>query len=138
MLAGGNAIAALGAEALLNAAVTLHPRAAAEHLHDRFMAEGGSGSDSVVLIEVSPATTTAPRIASAPEPSRPPEEVLVAETIRHRLDAIWSRRPRIGRALGTVASPAAGAVGGSRAIRLEHMPHRAPALRGPLTAAPAR
>ncbi|HEX9495801.1 MAG TPA: hypothetical protein VGA38_08585 [Candidatus Limnocylindria bacterium] len=138
ILAGGNAIAALGAEALLNAAVTLHPRAAAEHLHDRFMAEGGSGSDSVVLIEVSPATTTAPRIASAPEPSRPPEEVLVAETIRHRLDAIWSRRPRIGRALGTVASPAAGAVGRSLAIGLELMPHRAPTLGGPMTTARER
>ena len=138
ILAGGNAIAALGAEALLNAAVTLHPRAAAEHLHNRFMAEGGSGSDSIVLIEVSPAMTTAPRIVSAPEPSRPPEEVLVAETIRHRLDAIWRRRPRIGRAVGAVASPAAGAVGRSLAIGLELMPHRATTLGGPMTTARER
>src|SRR5258708_28878913 len=128
VVVGGIAFAAVGAEALLNAAVSLRPRAAAEHLHDRYMAEGGSGSDSVVLIEVSPATTTAPRIASAPEPSRPPEEVLVAETIRHRLDAIWSRRPRIGRALGTVASPAAGAVRGSLSIRPALLPPRAPTL----------
>jgi len=124
ILAGGNAIAALGADALLNAAVTLHPRAAAEHLHNRFMAEGGSGSDSVVFIEVSPATTTAPRIASAPEPSRPPEEVIVAETIRSRIDAIWRHRPRIGRAVGAVATPAAGAVGRSVAVGLELMPHK--------------
>lgn len=138
ILAGGNAIAALGADALLNAAVTLHPRAAAEHLHDRFMAEGGAGSDSVVLIEVSPATTTAPRIASAPEPSRPPEEVLVAETIRSRLDAIWSHRPRIGRAVSAVASPAAGAVGRSLAIGLELMPHRTTTLGGPMQTARER
>jgi hypothetical protein len=128
ILAGGNAIAALGADALLNAAVTLHPRAAAEHLHNRFMAEGGSGSDSVVFIELSPATSTAPRIASAPEPSRPLEEVLVAETIRHRLDTIWRHRPRIGRAVGAVAAPAAGAVGKSLAIGLELLPHRTPTL----------
>ncbi|MDP9319647.1 MAG: hypothetical protein M3P16_00960 [Chloroflexota bacterium] len=132
ILAGGNAIAALGADALLNAAVTLHPRAAAEHLHNRFLAEGGSGSDSVLLIEVSPATTTAPRIASAPEPSRPPEEVLVAETIRSRVDVIWRHRPRIGRAVGAVAAPAAGAVGKSLAIGLELMPHRTTTLGGPI------
>jgi hypothetical protein len=132
ILAGGNAVAALGADALLNAAVTLHPRAAAEHLHNRFVAEGGSGSDSVMLIEVSPATTTAPRIAAAPEPIRPPDEVLVAETIRSRLDAIWRHRPRIGRAVGAVAAPAAGAVGKSLAVGLELMPHRAAMLGGPV------
>src|SRR5438067_5648256 len=132
ILAGRNAIAALGADALLNAAVTLHPLAAAEHLHNRFVAEGGSGSDSVMLIEVSPATTTAPRIAAAPEPIRPPDEVLVAETIRSRLDAIWRHRPRIGRAVGAVAAPAAGAVGKSLAVGLELMPHRSATLGGPV------
>jgi hypothetical protein len=138
ILAGGNAIAALGADALLNAAVTMHPRAAAEHLHNRFMAEGGSGSDSVLFIEVSPATTTAPRFVSAPEPSRPPEEVLVAETIRSRIDAIWRHRPRIGRAVGAVAAPAAGAVGRSVAIGLELMPHRRATLGGPMQTARER
>lgn len=138
ILAGGNAIAALGADALLNAAVTLHPRAAAEHLHNRFIAEGGSGSDSILFVEVTPATTTAPRIASTPEPSRPPEEVIVAETIRSRVDWIWRRRPRIGRAVGAVAAPAAGAVGKSLAIGLELMPHRATTLGGPIHTARER
>jgi len=138
ILAGGNAIASLGADALLNAAVTLHPRAAAEHLDNKFIAEGGSGSDSVLLVEVSPATTTAPRIASAPLPNRPPEEVLVAETIRSRLDTIWSRRPRIGRAFSQVTAPAAGAVGKSLAIGLELMPHRTATLGGPVQTARER
>jgi hypothetical protein len=138
ILAGGNAIAALGADALLNAAVTLHPRAAAEHLHERFVAEGGSGSDSVVFVEVSPATTTAPRIVSAPEPNRPPDEVLAAETIRSRLDVIWSHRPRIGRAVSAVTAPAAGAVGRGVAIGLELMPHRGPQLGGPMQTARER
>jgi hypothetical protein len=137
ILAGGNAIAVLGADALLNAAVTLHPRAAAEHLAQLFQSAGGTGSDSVVLVEVSPATTTAPRIVSAPEPSRPPEEVLVAETIRSRLDAIWSHRPRIGRAVGAAAVPAAVAVGKTLAIGLELMPHRTTTV-GPLRTARER
>ena len=135
ILAGGEAVAALGADALLNAAVTLHPRAAAEHLHEKFVAQGGTGSDSVVLIEVSPATTTAPRIVSAPEPNRPPEEVLVAETIRSGVDSIWRRRPRIGRAVGALTAPAAGAVAKGVAVGLELMPHRSPTLGGPMQTA---
>ncbi len=135
ILAGGDAVAALGADALLNAAVTLHPRAAAEHLHEKFLAQGGTGSDSVVLIEVSPATTTAPRIVSAPEPNRPPEEVLVAETIRSGVDSIWRRRPRIGRAVGAMTAPAAGAVAKGVAVGLELMPHRSPTLGGPMQTA---
>jgi len=138
ILAGGNAIAVLGADALLNAAVTMHPRAAAEQLAEKFKTDGGSGSDTVVLVEISPATTTAPRIVSAPEPSRPPEEVIVAETIRSRLDAIWSHRPRIGRAVGAATAPAALAVGKTLAIGLELMPHRTTRVGGPLRTARER
>ena len=138
ILAGGGAVAALGADALLNAAVTLHPRAAAEQLHEKFVAQGGTGSDSVVLIEVSPATATAPRIVSAPEPNRPPDEVLVAETIRSGIDSIWRRRPRIGRAVGAMTAPAAGAVTKGVAIGLELMPHRSPTLGGPIQTARER
>jgi len=135
ILAGSQAIEALGADALLNAAVTLHPRAAAEALHEKFMTTGGIGGDSVLLVEVSTAATTAPRIVSAPEPNRPPDEVLVAETIRSRIDWLWSRRPRIGRAVGAVAAPAAGAVAKSVAVGLELMPRRSPTLGRPMQTA---
>ncbi len=135
ILAGGQAIEALGADALLNAAVTLHPRAAAEALHEKFVSAGGTGSDSVVLIEISPAMTTAPRIVSVPEPNRPPDEVLVAETIRSRVDWIWRRRPRIGRAVGAMTAPAAGAVTKGVAVGLELMPHRSPRLGRPMQTA---
>jgi hypothetical protein len=130
ILAGGQAVAALGAETLLNAAVTLHPRAAAEQLHEKFVATGGTGSDSVLLIEISPSTTTAPRLASAPQPNRPPDEVLVAESIRSGVDAIWRRRPRIGRAVGAVAAPAAGVVTKTVAVGLELLPRRSALLGG--------
>src|SRR2546430_5501393 len=124
ILAGGAIVAALGAEALLNAAVTLHPRAAAEHVHNKFVAERGGGTDVALFIEIAPARTTAPRIASAPGPTRPPDEVLIAESIRSRIDSIWRRRPRLGRAVGAVASPAARGAAKSFAIGLELMPRR--------------
>jgi len=62
IIAGGGLVDQLGAEALLNAAVTLHPRAAASHIHDRFIAEGGTGGDPALFIEVAVATGAAPRL----------------------------------------------------------------------------
>ena len=130
ILAGGATVSALGAETLLNAAVTLHPRAAAEHIHNRFAAEGGVGSDVVLFVEVAPSATTAPRIASAPDPVRPPEEVVIAESIRSRVDLIWQHRPRIGRAARAVTAPAAKGVTRTLAVGLELMPRRREALGG--------
>jgi len=62
ILAGPATVTTLGAEALLNAAVTLHPRAAAEHVHNRFVAEAGAGTDVALFIEIAPASTTVPRL----------------------------------------------------------------------------
>ena len=138
ILAGSATVAALGAETLLNAAVTLHPRAAAEHVHNRFLAEGGAGGDVALFIEIAPAVTTAPRFAAAPESFRPPEEVVIAESIRSGLDAIWRRRPQFGRAVSAVAAPAAGAVTRGVAIGLELLPHRAPLVGGAVRTARQR
>lgn len=138
ILAGGATVTALGAETLLNAAVTLHPRAAAEHVHNRFAAEGGTGSDVALFIEVAPSPTTAPRIASAPEPVRPPEEVVIAESIRSHLDVIWRHRPRIGRAARAMTAPAAKGMTRTLAVGLELMPRRRAALGGAMRTARER
>ena len=135
VLASGALVDGLGADALLNSAVTLHPRAAAEHLHNRFVAEGLVGSDSVLLVEVSAASGAASRVASAPVQVSTPAEVAAAESIRTRLDWVWRRRPKIGTAAKAVATPAATAVTKSVAIGLELMPKKgAPLPRGPDTA----
>src|SRR5258708_5935187 len=47
ILASAALVDGLGAEALKNAAVTLHPRSAAEHIHNRAVADGVTGSDAV-------------------------------------------------------------------------------------------
>lgn len=135
MLASGALVDGLGADALLNSAVTLHPRAAAEHLHNRFVAEGLVGSDAALLVEVSAASGAASRVASAPVQMSTPAEVAAAESIRTRLDWIWRRRPKIGTAAKAVATPAATAVTKSVAIGLELLPRKgAPLPRGPDTA----
>ena len=136
ILASGALIEGLGAETLKTSAVTLHPRAAAEHLHNRFVAEGLSGSDSVLLIEVTAATGAASRVVSAPVQVTTPAEIAAAEVIRTRLDWFWRKRPRVGTAAKAVAGPAAMAVTKSVAIGLELLPRRrgAPLPRVPDTA----
>jgi hypothetical protein len=62
----------LGAEELKNALVTLHPQTAVEHLHARYVAAGGAGSDGAITLEVGEVATArsgrAPIAVHAPEP----------------------------------------------------------------------
>jgi len=128
ILAGGGLIERLGAEALLNAAVTLHPRAAASHVHDRFLAEGGTGGDPAVFIEIAVASGAAPRLAPPAQRTRPADEVVIAESIRSRIDSIWRHRPRVGKAMSAASAPAVNAATKSIAVGLELLPRRQPPL----------
>jgi hypothetical protein len=126
ILAAGALTEGLGAETLKNAAVTLHPRAAAEHVHNRAVADGVVGSVAALFVEISAAGAAAARVL--PEPETVTEEVVLAETIRSRLDTLWRLRPRLGDALGAAAAPATKAVGRTVAVGFELMPRRAPPL----------
>jgi hypothetical protein len=127
ILASGALVEGLGAEALKNAAITLHPRAAAEHINNRAVADGVVGSAAAIFIEVTAATGAAGRVA--PEPPAPEAtEVLIAEGIRSRFESIWRRRPKVTQAIGAAAVPAAKAMGKTVAVGFELMPRRAPAL----------
>ena len=57
VLISPNIVARLGADELKDAMVTLHPQSAMEHLHQRFKAADGSGSDGAIAFE---ATEVAP------------------------------------------------------------------------------
>ena len=61
----------LGAEELKDALVTLHPQSAVEHLHARYVAAGGTGSDAVLTLEVGEVTVA--RSGRAPVAVRPAE-----------------------------------------------------------------
>ena len=127
ILASGALVDGLGAEALKNAAITLHPRAAAEHVNNRAVADGVVGSVAAIFIEVTAATAAAGRVVREPEASEP-TEVLIADGIRSRFESIWRRRPKVAQAIGAAAGPAAKAVGKTVAVGFELMPRRAPPL----------
>jgi hypothetical protein len=128
IISSGALVEGLGAEALKSAAVTLHPRAAAEHIHNRAVADGVAGSDGVLFIEISQASGAAARVAPDPMPAVEPEAVAIAESIRSRVDAMWRRFPRIGGLLRTATGPVTSAATKSVAVGLELMPRRGAAL----------
>lgn len=128
VIASGAVVDGLGAETLKNAAVTLHPRAAAEHVHNRAVADGVAGSDGVIFVEITQASGAAARVAPEPEPARAPEEVVIAESIRSRIDAFWRRLPRVGGLVQRAAAPVTSAATRGVAVGLELMPRRRTAL----------
>ena len=71
VLISPNVVAALGPDDLKDALVTLHPQSAMDHIHARFAAAGGTGSDGAIEIEAS--EIVASRAGRAPVPVRPAE-----------------------------------------------------------------
>ncbi|MBI2324600.1 MAG: hypothetical protein HYU87_06540 [Chloroflexi bacterium] len=129
VLASGSVVDALGAEALKNAAITLHPRAAAEHVRSRAVAEGATGSGASIFIEISASAGAAARLGGEPEsPADEPTEVVIAGSIRSRLGVVWRYRPRLGRILAALVSPITRAIGAATLVALELMPRRATVL----------
>ena len=59
VLVSPNMIAKLGADELKDAMLTLHPQSAMEHLHHRFLAADGSGSDGAIAFEATEVSSTA-------------------------------------------------------------------------------
>ncbi|MEO6206938.1 MAG: hypothetical protein ABIP77_03140 [Candidatus Limnocylindrales bacterium] len=72
VLISPNIIARLGPDELKDAMLTLHPQSAMEHLHARFLAAEGSGSDGAVAFEATEvATTTRARTLVPVRPAEP-------------------------------------------------------------------
>ncbi len=58
VLISPNVMAKLGVDELKDAMLTLHPQSAMEHLHHRFVAADGSGSDGAIAFEAGEASAT--------------------------------------------------------------------------------
>ena len=72
VLISPNIVARLGADELKDAMVTLHPQSAMEHLHHRFRAADGSGSDGAIAFEATEvAPTTRGRTLVPVRPAEP-------------------------------------------------------------------
>lgn len=128
ILGGARAAEGLGAEALKNATLTLHPVAAARHLHERFVAEGIDGAEALLIVEVSPRSTLAARASSALGSVPDDEAEEIAERIRESVESVWSRRPRIGRFLGSVAVGIVRPLYTVASVAIALVPRRAPPL----------
>lgn len=128
LIASGALIDVLGAETLKSAAVTLHPRAAAEHIHNRAIADGVTGSDAAIFVELAQSSGAAARVAPEARPLREPDEVVIAENIRARLDWLSRFRPWLSGLLRGATSPVATAATKTVGVGLELMPRRGAAL----------
>jgi hypothetical protein len=109
LLVSPNLAARLGPEALKDALVTLHPQSAVEHLHHRFVAAGGTGSDAALAIELTEvAATTRTRTL---EPVRAPEPLAgapdrgpfpLADQVSEGVAALGTQARTAGRAARSV------------------------------------
>ena len=61
VLISPNVVERLGLDELKDALVTLHPQSAVEHLHNRFVAAAGTGSDAAIAFEATEAAARRPR-----------------------------------------------------------------------------
>ncbi|HEY7523652.1 MAG TPA: hypothetical protein VH720_08360 [Candidatus Limnocylindrales bacterium] len=71
VLVSPNIVARLGVDELKDALVTLHPQSAMEHLHHRFVAADGAGSDGAIAFEATEVSATSKHRQLVPV--KPPE-----------------------------------------------------------------
>lgn len=115
VLASPDLVAKLGADELKDALVTLHPQSAMEHLHHRFVAADGTGSDGALAVEATEVSSTARQRALVPV--RPPEPLAGApdRSPIPLADSVGDGVAAVSATAGRARSAAGGVVG--RAIR---------------------
>ena len=129
VLVSPNVVAKLGPEELKDAMLTLHPQSAMEHLHHRFVAADGSGSDGAIAFEATEVSATArqrtlvpvrPAEPLAGAPDRSP--IPLADNVQAANNAV--------RAASATAKTAAGGALERVVIRAQDLlPRRRPAYR---------
>ena len=128
VIAAGALVDALGADQLKTAAVTLSPRSAAEHTCNLAVAGGANGSASAFFIEIAAASSASTRVNATPEFTRASEEVVLAESIRQRVDGAISHLPRPEQVMGRVTGPTTRTLQRLLTVALELMPRRRPGM----------
>ena len=129
VLVSPNIIARLGADELKDAMLTLHPQSAMEHLHHRFVAADGSGSDGAIAFEATEVSSTArgrtlvpvrPATPLAGAPDRSPIPLA---------DNVQAAGVAVSAAAGNARMAAGGAIERLVAWAQGLMPQRKPAYR---------
>jgi hypothetical protein len=129
VLVSPNVIATLGAEELKDAMLTLHPQSAMEHLHRRFVAAEGSGSDGAIAFEATEVASTS-RVRTL-VPVRSPEPLAGApdRSPIPMADNVQAAGIAVSAAAGSARVAAGGALERVVARVQEVMPRRKPAYR---------
>jgi len=129
VLVSPNIIAKLGADELKDAMLTLHPQSAMEHLHHRFVAADGSGSDGAIAFEATEVSSTARARTLVPvRPSAP----LAGAPDRSPIplaDNVQAAGVAVSAAAGNARIAAGGAVERLVAWLQDLMPQRKPTYR---------
>jgi hypothetical protein len=129
VLVSPNVIAKLGADELKDAMLTLHPQSAMEHLHHRFVAADGSGSDGAIAFEATEVSSTSR--ARTLVPVRPAEPLAGApdRSPIPLADNVQAAGIAVTAAAGNARTAAGGAI--ERVVeRVQNvMPRRKPAYR---------
>jgi hypothetical protein len=138
VLVSPNVMTRLGVDELKDAMVTLHPQPAMEHLHHRFLAADGAGSDAMIAFEATEVASThrsrtlvpvRPAEPLAGTPDRSP--IPLADNVSGGVAAVQASAAR--------ARTAAGGVFAGLVTRLQDlMPHRRTAYRRVTPAAAKR
>ncbi len=129
LLVSANVTARLPADEIKDALVTLHPQSAMDHLHHRFVAEGGTGSDGALALEATEVAATSKQrtlvpvwpaepLAGAPERSPIP----LADQVTEGVAAVQASATK-------ARSTAGGALAGAVDHLFDLMPRRGPRYR---------
>ena len=124
VLVAPNVMAKLGADELKDAMLTLHPQSAMEHLHHRFVAADGSGSDGAIAFEATEVSST--NRARTLVPVRPAEPLAGApdRSPIPLADNVQAAGIAVSAAAGNARSAAGSAVGRAFARIQDLMPQR--------------
>jgi hypothetical protein len=129
VLISPNIVGRLGPDELKDAMLTLHPQSAMEHLHQRFVAGGGSGSDGAIAFEATEVATT--QRARTLVPVRPAEPLAGApeRSPIPLADNVQAAGMAMTAAAGNARDAAGGALERVVGRVQELMPRRRPAYR---------
>ncbi len=129
VLVSPNVIAKLGADELKDAMLTLHPQSAMEHLHHRFVAADGAGSDGAIAFEATEISSTSR--ARTLVPVRPAEPLAGApdRSPIPLADNVQAAGIAMSAAADNVRSAAGGALARAVARVQDLLPQRKPAYR---------
>ncbi len=129
ILVSPNVMAKLGADELKDAMLTLHPQSAMEHLHHRFVAADGSGSDGAIAFEATEVSSTSR--ARTLVPVRPAEPLAGApdRSPIPLADNVQAAGVAVSAAAGSARTAAGGAIERAFARVQDLMPRRKQALR---------